>query len=117
MFRIFLIVLPLILMGDEKYSVSEVSEAIGHLIGKNLETLGLEFDLDAVVRGLQEESEGKSSPLNEEECVQAIAILQEEKMEATVAQGLEEADAISNGDQIKNDEDHPFPAADSAKRG
>jgi len=106
-----LVALPLI--GCAEPDLVTVSEAMGHMIGKNLEALGLDFDLDAIVRGLKEESEGKGSPLNEDECVQAIANLQEEKMAATTEENLEQVDSISNGDQI--DEDHPFPTADSAK--
>lgn len=106
--------LPLVGFSEE-LDVTKVSEAMGHMIGKNLEALGLDFDLDAIVKGLKEESEGKSSPLNEDECVQAIATLQEEKITKTTEQELENADAVSNGDQIYDDEDHPFPTSDSAK--
>lgn len=93
--------------------VTKLSEAMGHIIGKNLQSLGLDFDLDAIVKGLQEESEGKSSPLNEDECVQAIAVLQEEKMATTTDRELQQTDSVSNGDQIH--EDPPFSAPDSPK--
>lgn len=93
--------------------VVTVSEAMGHIIGKNLDALGLDFDLDAIVKGLKEESEGKVSPLNEDECVQAIAVLQEEKISDTTEQALEQADAISNGNEI--DENYSIPATDSSK--
>lgn len=99
----------------EDLDVAKVSEAMGHIIGKNLQSLGLDFDLDAIVKGLKEESEGKSSPLNDDECVQAIATLQEEKITTTTDQELQQADAVSNGDQIQDHEDHSFPASDSAK--
>lgn len=97
----------------QELDVTQVSEAIGHLIGKNLEQLGVDFDLDSLVKGLKEESEGKRSPLNEEECVQALAKLQEEKILSISEQELKKADTLSNGDQIN--EDHPLPATDSAK--
>ena len=116
MFKI-LLSLPLILGASEGLDVTKVSEAMGHMIAKNLDALGLEFDLDAIVKGLREESEGISSPMNEDDCVQAIVILQEEKMTATIEEELEKADAISNGDQITEYEDHPLPTADSAKHG
>jgi hypothetical protein len=95
--------------------ITQISEAMGHIIGKNLDQLGLDFDLDAIVKGLKEESEGKTSPLNDEECVQAIATLQEEKISTTNENELERADTLSNGDQINEDENHPLPATDSAK--
>lgn len=112
MFKSILLAIPLVL-GAEELDIAKISEAIGHMIGKNLEDLGLDFDLDAVVKGLKEESEGITSPMNEDECVQAIAVLQEEKMEKCTETTLEKEDALSNGDIIH--EDHPFPAADSAK--
>ncbi len=110
-----LILVALALVGYTKEpDVAQISEAMGHIIGKNLETLGLDFDLEAIVKGLKEESEGKASPLNEEECVEAIAHLQEEKMGDAVDQELQTVDALSNGDQIQ-DENHTLPAADSPK--
>jgi hypothetical protein len=79
----------------EEQDIVQISEAMGHIIGKNLQAMGVDFDLKAVVKGWQEEMEGKSSPLNEEECVQAIAKLQ----------------ALSEEDH----ENHPVSAPDSAE--
>ncbi len=110
-----LLFLALALFADAaEPDVAKISEAMGHIIGKNLDTLGLDFDLDAIVKGLKEESEGKVSPLNEEECVEAIAILQEEKMNTTTSNELETVDALSNGDLIQ-DENHTIPATDPSK--
>jgi hypothetical protein len=109
-----LLLLPLAVF-SEPLDVVKISEAMGHMIGKNLEALGLDFDLDAIVKGLKDESEGINSPLNEDECVQAIAALQEEKMLDTTEEELQNADAISNGDQINEDENHPFSTSDSSK--
>lgn len=97
----------------EELDVTKVSEAMGHMIGKNLESLGLDFNIDAIVKGMKEEAEGKNSPMNDDECVQAIAELQEEKMNTSSEQTLERADSISNGDQIN--ENHPLPTTNSAK--
>lgn len=110
--------LPLAFAGSgfcEEQNIAKVSEAMGHIIGKNLDSLGLDLDLDAVVKGLKAEAEGKGSPMNEDECIQAIAALQEEKMNIATEKELQNADAISNGTQIQDDENHPFPASDSAK--
>lgn len=93
--------------------VVKLSEAVGHMLGKNLQNFGLDFDLDAIAKGLKEESEGKASPLDEEECVQAITELQDEKMSLTTQKTLEQADATSNGNELY--ENHPFPTANPAK--
>lgn len=69
----------------------KVSEALGHVIGKHLEELGLPLDLKAICKGLEDEVSGKSSPLNEEACLQAIDALQEKKKEEIAKKNLSEA--------------------------
>ncbi|MFI5333575.1 MAG: FKBP-type peptidyl-prolyl cis-trans isomerase N-terminal domain-containing protein [Chlamydiales bacterium] len=79
-----LLALPLLLMGsappvtseDEK-DIAKISEAFGHLIAKNMETLGVNFDVPKVAKGIQDEAKGKESPMSEEECVKALTTVQE----------------------------------------
>ena len=74
-------VLCLSLQADPKTEsgdVKKISTAMGHLIGKNLQTLGLSLDFEAIVKGLKEAANGEPSPLSEEECAEAIALMQEE---------------------------------------
>ncbi|MBX9744233.1 MAG: FKBP-type peptidyl-prolyl cis-trans isomerase [Chlamydiales bacterium] len=73
-------------------NIAKISEAMGHLIGKNLEALGLELDVQAIVKGLQDAAAGKGSPMKEEECVQAIALLQEEHVEMLAEKNREAAE-------------------------
>lgn len=79
-------------LAEPVLEISQVSEAMGHLIGKNLQELGLKIDLEAVVRGLQDAAAGKASPLNEDQCIQAIASLQEGTLAAAAAKNLAEAE-------------------------
>lgn len=58
-------------------NVAKVSEAFGHLIGKNLETMGIDLDLNLVVKGLQDAAKGVDSPMTEAECIQAITHAQQ----------------------------------------
>lgn len=88
---------------------------MGHLLGKHLKNLGVDLDLDSLVKGLRQESEGKNSPLNENECAQEIAHLQDEKILSILENKLKNEDALSNGDQIPENEDHSLPAANSSK--
>jgi len=76
-FLLFLFTIHSINGKEKDAEISTVSEALGHLIGKNIQSLGLEVDLDLVIKGLKDESKGASSPLTEDECIQAIAYLQE----------------------------------------
>jgi peptidylprolyl isomerase len=56
--------------------LNQVSEAFGHLIGKNLQTLGLEFDVVKVIKGIQDAIGGKDAPMTEADCIQAISLIQ-----------------------------------------
>lgn len=78
--RIFLTSLILfaqLAVANDAKEIAKVSEAFGHLIGKNIDTLGVEFDIELVVKGLKDATNGKHSPMSESECIEAIATVQE----------------------------------------
>lgn len=81
--------------------VAKLSEAMGHLIGKNLQSMGLPLDIEALVRGMKEGCEGASSPLSEEECVQALASLQEETLSSIAEKNLFEANEFLKENALK----------------
>jgi peptidylprolyl isomerase len=62
---------------EQDPQVNKLSEAFGHLIGKNIENLGVQFDIAYLIKGLQDAASGKESPMSEAECVEAIASAQE----------------------------------------
>ena len=78
----------------EKPDLAKLSEAFGHMIGQNLESLGLNFDMNQVLIGLQDSIEGKDSPLSEAETVQAITALQEEEFQKQSDKNLEDAETF-----------------------
>ncbi|NDD58324.1 MAG: FKBP-type peptidyl-prolyl cis-trans isomerase [Chlamydiae bacterium] len=83
--------------------VATISEAFGHLIGKNLESLGFEFDIQSVVQGLKDASSGKSSPLSEVECIQAITSIQEAVFKDQCKSNLSVAeDFLKKNKKVKN---------------
>ena len=49
------------------------------MIGKNLQSLKVPLDMEAIAKGLQDEAAGLSSPINEEDCLLNLVKLQEEK--------------------------------------
>ncbi len=73
-------------------NLEKVSESLGHLIGKHIENLDLPLDLNALAKGIEAERMGNDAPLNEEECLEAIASLQEKKQEELAKKNLEEAE-------------------------
>lgn len=83
--------------------IAKISEAFGHLIGKNLENIGVEFDIAQVIKGLQDESAGKSSPMSEMECVQAIASIQEKIFKEQSAENLRRAETFLSENNKKKE--------------
>ncbi len=74
--------------------IAKLSEAFGHVIGKNLENIGVKFDMTQVVKGLQDAFEGKDSPMSEMECIQAIAAVQEKVFKEQCAENLKRAESF-----------------------
>ncbi len=74
--------------------IAKVSEAFGHVIGKNLENIGVKFDMVQVIKGLQDAMAGKESPMSEMECIQAIASVQEKIFKEQCAENLRRAETF-----------------------
>ncbi len=72
--------------------ILKISEAMGHLIGKNLQTLGVSFNFDAIVQGMQDEARGKESPLSEEDCLTVLSELQEASQNKIAEKNLQDAE-------------------------
>lgn len=77
---------------EKAYDIAQVSESFGHLLGKNIETLGVDFDIDRVILGLQNARAGKKPPMSEMECVQAISLAQENAFKKTALENLKKAE-------------------------
>ncbi len=87
----------------EKIDVPKISAAFGHLIGKNLESLGFQFDIDELVKGLKDSVEGKDSPMTEAECIQAITQIQEKAFNQLAQENLKIAeDFLANNSKGNN---------------
>lgn len=71
--------------------IAKISEAFGHLIGKNLESTGYKFDVAQVIKGLQDAAAGKEAPMTEKECVQAITAAQEAAYKNQAEENLKKA--------------------------
>lgn len=61
----------------ENIDIKKISCTFGHLIGKNLEVLGVELDIEHLIEGLKDSFAGKKPPMSESECTQIIAKIQE----------------------------------------
>lgn len=56
----------------------KISEALGHMIGKNLQLLKVPLNMEAIAKGLQDEAAGLSSSMNEEDCLIQLRKIQED---------------------------------------
>jgi peptidylprolyl isomerase len=79
---------------DKAPEIAKISEAFGHLVGKNLETIGVDLDLQLVVKGLQDAASGKDSPLSESECIELLASARERAFRRKSVENLALAEAF-----------------------
>jgi peptidylprolyl isomerase len=82
---------------EPQSELGKISEAFGHLIGKNMDTIGVEFDLDLVLKGLKDAVAGKDSPMSEEECITAISNAQEVAFKLKAEANLKNAEDFLKG--------------------
>lgn len=79
--------------------VGKISEAFGHLIGKNLHSMGVKFDIAKVMKGLQEEEEGKTAPMTEMEFIQAVTSIQEAAFKDLAVENLKKSEEFLANNQ------------------
>lgn len=79
---------------SQPIEIAKISEAFGHVIGKNLENIGVKFDVAQVIKGLQDSMAGKESPMSEMDCIQAIASVQEKIFKQQCAENLRRAESF-----------------------
>ena len=79
---------------EKKVDIAKVSKAFGHLIGKNLQTLGVEFNIKEIMEGIKDGLEGKLSQMDESECMQAISAVREKAFERLASENLTQANAF-----------------------
>jgi peptidylprolyl isomerase len=72
---------------DADKDKAKLWEALGHMIGKNLQSLDVPLDMAAIAKGLQDEAAGLTSPMSEDVCIQTLMNYQREK-------NLQEAEAF-----------------------
>lgn len=76
---------------NDQVDMVKLSEAFGNFIGRNLQMPGIKFDLEGIVKGIREGSEGKPSPLTEKEYEAMMAAVQEKAFKEMASKNMEEA--------------------------
>jgi peptidylprolyl isomerase len=74
--------------------ISKVSEAFGHMFGKNLQHMGVKFDIAQIIKGLKDAADGKESPMTEIECIQALTAVQEKVFKEQAVENLKKAESF-----------------------
>lgn len=71
--------------------MKKLSEAFGNFIGRNLQSPGLSFDLESIIKGIREGATGHPSPLNEKEYEEMMTAVQEKAFKEMSANNLKAA--------------------------
>ncbi len=74
--------------------ISRASRAFAQLIGKNLKTLGVEWNFEDMMQGIKEGVDGNISEKEEEKLFEAIAIVRERAFRKLASKNLDEASAF-----------------------
>lgn len=85
----------------DKAEMTKLSEAFGHFIGRNLTTPGINFDLDALIKGIRDGAQGKPAPMTDQEYEQKMAVLQSQAYRKMSEENLKAAETFLN-DNAKN---------------
>lgn len=71
--------------------MKKLSEAFGNFIGRNLQSPGLSFDIDSIIKGIKEGAAGQPSPLSEKEYEEMMTAVQEKAFKEMSSNNLQTA--------------------------
>ena len=80
------------LQASTQKDIEKISNALGHHFIQNLESLGLDVNLNQVVRGIQDHLKGEAPPMSHSECLTALNIIQEEAFQKKSKENLQKAE-------------------------
>lgn len=81
--------------------MKKLSEAFGNFIGRNLQSPGLSFDLESIVKGIREGAAGRPSPLTEKEYEEMMTAVQEKAFKEMSSNNLKSAnDFLSKNQKV-----------------
>jgi peptidylprolyl isomerase len=81
---------------------SQVSETLGYMIGKNLQRLDIQLDLNKLIEGIHNASLEKEPPMTEEACIRAIESIQKKRSIEQGKKNLQQAEVFL-ADQAKKE--------------
>lgn len=76
---------------SETENIQLISEAFGNFIGRNLNSPGVQFDLESIIKGIRNGAAGKPSPMSDQDYEKAMHKLQEKAYETLSKDNLNAA--------------------------
>lgn len=76
---------------SDQIDMKKLSEAFGNFIGKNLQSPGLKFDMESLIKGIREGASGQPSPLSEKEYEEMMSAVQERAFKEMSTNNLKSA--------------------------
>lgn len=76
---------------SDQIDMKKLSEAFGNFIGRNLQSPGLKFDMESLIKGIRGGAAGESSPLSEKEYEEMMSAVQEKAFKEMSAANLKNA--------------------------
>lgn len=82
--------------------ITTLSETFGHLIGRNLANPIIDFEVEAVIRGIRDSATGKSSPMTPEEFEKTVTRLEREAISSLGSKNLKAAEEFLSSNASKD---------------
>lgn len=76
---------------DQKVDMNKLSEAFGHFIGRNLNSPGIKFDLESIIKGMRDGAAGKPAPMSDQEYEAMMIKVQEQAFKQLAEDNLKAA--------------------------
>lgn len=76
----------------QHHDMYQLSEAFGHVVGRSVQSMGVDFHVDSLIKGLRDHSQGKPAPMGEKECLETLTEIRSQKMKQTAQKNLQTAE-------------------------
>lgn len=94
---------------NDQLDMKKLSEAFGHFIGRNLQSPGLSFDLDSIIKGIREGAAGQPAPLTEKEYEEMMTAVQEKAFKEMSSSNLKSANDFMDKNKQASDVSEIIP--------
>lgn len=76
---------------EQKIDMKKLSEAFGHFIGRNLNSPGIKFDLESIIKGMRDGAAGKPAPMSDQDYEAMMIKVQEQAFKQLAEDNLKAA--------------------------